>query len=78
MAPVCVALAGEWVLPAVIAVRARLLPLSIGGAQLAVRHGILSLLWFPVGVWAVITAAERRWDESSRTSAGTPDVIEAH
>ena len=78
LAPVCVALAGEWVLPAVIAVRARLLPLSIGGAQLAVRHGILSLLWFPVGVWAVITAAERRWDESSRTSAGTPDVIEAH
>ena len=76
LAPVSVALAGEWVLPAVIAIRARLLPLSIGGAQLAVRHGILSLLWFPVGIWALITAAERRWDESSRSSKGKPDVIQ--
>ena len=77
LAPVGLALAGEWLLPAVIAVRARLLPLSIAGAQLALRHGILSLLWFPVGVWALITAADRRWDESARSKNGTADAIEA-
>ena len=76
--PVSVALAGEWVLPFVIAVRARLLPLSLGGADLAVRHGVLSLLWFPVGLWALLTATERRWDESSRTTDGKPDAIKAH
>ena len=78
LALVGVALAGEWVLPLVIAIRARLLPLSLGGAELAVRHGMLSLLWFPVGLWALLTAAERRWDESSRTTAGKPDAIKAH
>lgn len=77
LAPVVVALLGEWVLPFVIAVRAHLLPLSPGGAKLAARHGALSLLWFPVGIWAVVTAAERRWDESNRNSAGKPDAIEA-
>ncbi|MEP7215679.1 MAG: glycosyltransferase family 2 protein [Anaerolineaceae bacterium] len=77
LAPVSVALAGEWALPFVIAVRARLLPLSLSGAELAFRHGILSLLWFPVGLWALLTAAERRWDESSRTTAGKPDAIKA-
>ena len=77
LAPVGVALAGEWVLPFVIAIRARLLPLSLSGAELAVRHGILSLLWFPVGLWALLTAAERRWDESSRTTVANPDALKA-
>ena len=70
-----VAMAGEWVLPAVIAVRTRLLPLSLGGMRLAVRHGILSLLWFPVGLWALVTAAERRWDESPRMGTRDRDAI---
>ncbi|MEO6398192.1 MAG: glycosyltransferase family 2 protein, partial [Tepidiformaceae bacterium] len=78
MAPAAVALAAEWLLPFVIAVRERLLPLSIGGAKLAARHGILSLLWFPVGLWALATAAERRWDESPRSSSEKPDAVEAH
>lgn len=70
-----VAMAGEWVVPVVIAVRARLLPLNLGGMRLAVRHGILSLLWFPVGLWALVTAAERRWDESPRMSSQDRDAV---
>ena len=72
------ALLGEWVLPSVIAVREGLLPVSLGGMRLAVRHGILSLLWFPVGVWALVTAGERRWDESSRMGTRETDAIETH
>ncbi len=75
--PLGVALAGEWLLPGVIAARARLLPMNVAGAQLAIRHGLLSLLWFPVGLWALFTSRERRWDESSRSSNGKPDAIEA-
>jgi hypothetical protein len=44
--------------------------------RLAVRHGILSLLWFPVGLWALVTAAERRWDESTRTGTRETDAVE--
>ena len=45
-------LAAAIALPAAIAVRARLVPLSIGGLEAAVRHGLLNLLWFPIGLWA--------------------------
>ena len=75
-APLLVALTGEWLLPGVIAVRTRLLPLNVAGAKLAIRHGILSLLWFPVGLWALLTSRQRRWDESSRSSNGKLDAIE--
>jgi cellulose synthase/poly-beta-1,6-N-acetylglucosamine synthase-like glycosyltransferase len=61
-----VALAGEWVLPSVIAVRERLVPLSRGGISLAIRHGVLSLLWFPIGLWGLLTASVHAWDGSPR------------
>ncbi|MGH2394392.1 MAG: hypothetical protein ACRDGH_13045, partial [Candidatus Limnocylindria bacterium] len=61
-----VALAGEWVLPAVIAVRERLVPLNRSGVNLAVRHGVLSLLWFPIGLWGLVTASVHAWDGSPR------------
>jgi len=63
------AMLAEWVLPATIAVRARLVPLSIGGLEAAVRHGLLNLLWFPIGLWALVTPGNRSWDPVPRAGA---------
>jgi cellulose synthase/poly-beta-1,6-N-acetylglucosamine synthase-like glycosyltransferase len=61
-----VALAGEWVLPATIAIRERLVPLSPRSLGLAVRHGVLSLLWFPIGLCGLLTAGVHAWDANPR------------
>lgn len=61
-----VALAGEWVLPATIAVRDKLVPLNPSGLRVAARHGVLSLLWFPIGLWGVLTAGVHAWDGNPR------------
>ena len=63
------AMLAEWALPAAIAVRARLVPLSIGGLEAAVRHGLLNLLWFPIGLWALVTPGNRSWDPVPRAAA---------
>lgn len=60
------ALAGEWAVPVAIAVRERLVPLSLGGLEAAVRHGLLNLLWFPIGLWALVTPGARAWDAVPR------------
>lgn len=64
--PVGLAFAGEWVVPAVVAVRQRLVPLNRQGLQLAVRHGMLSLLWFPIGAWGLVTSRIHAWDGTPR------------
>lgn len=64
--PVLLAMGGEWVLPTTIAIRARLVPLSLGGLEAAVRHGLLSLLWFPIGLWALVTPGRRTWEAMPR------------
>lgn len=61
------ALAGEWVVPAWIAWRERLLRLSSGSFSLAARYTLLSLLWFPIGAWAMITARVRAWTPTPRS-----------
>lgn len=60
------ALAGEWALPAWIGFREHLVRLSSGSLSLALRHSLLSLLWFPIGAWAVVTAGWRSWDPTPR------------
>ncbi len=64
--PVAVAFAGEWAVPALVAVRQRLVPLNRHGLQLAVRHGMLSLLWFPIGAWGLVTSRVHAWDGTPR------------
>ncbi|HNM77781.1 MAG TPA: glycosyltransferase family 2 protein [Tepidiformaceae bacterium] len=61
------ALAGEWAVPSWIAWREGLLQLSTGSLSLAVRHTLLSLLWFPIGAWAMITARVRAWAPTARS-----------
>lgn len=61
------ALAGEWVVPSWIAWKERLLRLSSGSFSLALRYALLSLLWFPIGAWAMITARVRAWTPTPRT-----------
>jgi cellulose synthase/poly-beta-1,6-N-acetylglucosamine synthase-like glycosyltransferase len=60
------ALAGEWVLPAYIGWREKLVRLSTGSLDLAMRHSVLSLLWFPIGIWAMATARLRAWHAMPR------------
>lgn len=60
------ALAGEWLAPAYIGWREHLVRLSSGSLNLALRHSLLSLLWFPIGIWAVGTARLRAWHAMPR------------
>lgn len=74
--PMAVALpvaAAEWLVPGIIAIRERLLTLNRRGIELALRHGVLSLLWFPIGIWALLTARVQAWDHSRRTPEEVPD-----
>jgi cellulose synthase/poly-beta-1,6-N-acetylglucosamine synthase-like glycosyltransferase len=57
---------GEWVLTGAIAFRERLVPRSRAGLLLAFRHGTLGLLWFPIGLWALLTPKIRSWDATPR------------
>jgi cellulose synthase/poly-beta-1,6-N-acetylglucosamine synthase-like glycosyltransferase len=66
LAPVALALSGEWLLPLLIGVREKLLPFSREGFVLGIRQGFLSLLWFPIGVWALLTAQLHVWEEAPR------------
>ena len=63
---VALAMAGEWLLPLLVALRERLVPLSPRGVTIAVRHALLSMLWFPIGLWALVTAGSRAWHEMPR------------
>jgi cellulose synthase/poly-beta-1,6-N-acetylglucosamine synthase-like glycosyltransferase len=60
------AAAAEWGVPAYIGWRERLVALNITSLSLAARHSILSLLWFPIGFWALVTARVRAWDATPR------------
>ncbi|MGK2964856.1 MAG: glycosyltransferase [Tepidiformaceae bacterium] len=69
--PVVLGFVGEWVLPSAIALRERLVPANMRGVNLAVRHGVLNLLWFPIGLWGLISARAVAWDPVPRT--GSPE-----
>ncbi|MGE0597808.1 MAG: glycosyltransferase [Dehalococcoidia bacterium] len=60
------ALAGEWVAPAYIGWRERLVHLSSGSLRVAMSNSLLSLLWFPIGIWAMGTARLRAWHAMPR------------
>lgn len=57
---------GEWAVPAFIAWRERLVGVNRTGLELAVRHGVLSLMWFPIGLWALVTARVNVWESMPR------------
>jgi cellulose synthase/poly-beta-1,6-N-acetylglucosamine synthase-like glycosyltransferase len=60
------AMAAEWLFPAVVAARARLVPLNAAGARLALRLGVIGLLWFPIGLWAMLTSRWTHWEPATR------------
>ncbi len=62
-----VAVATEWGVPAFIGWRERLVALNANSVSLAARHSVLSLLWFPIGFWALVTARVRTWEATPRT-----------
>jgi cellulose synthase/poly-beta-1,6-N-acetylglucosamine synthase-like glycosyltransferase len=73
--PVSVGFMGEWLLPAYVAFRDRLVPPSMAGLLLALRHSLLSFLWFPIGVWALITAGATTWHPVPRTLVGKSGTV---
>lgn len=62
---------GEWLLPVVLALRDGLVPANGRGLSLAFRHGVLNLLWFPIGLWGLVSARAVTWDAMPRT--GVPE-----
>ena len=77
LTPVALALSGEWLLPLYVAVRDRMLPMSVPGLMLAGRQATLNLLWFPIGLWALVTPKSRTWSEMPRSTPREPDATEA-
>ena len=77
LAPLAVAFGGEWGVPGAVAFRDRLLPRTRAGVELALRHALLNLLWFPIGVWALFTPRSRVWVETPRSTEDQPDAIVA-
>jgi GT2 family glycosyltransferase len=63
----------EWAVPAFIGLRERLVGLNRRGLELAFRHGVLSLLWFPIGLWALATARVQTWAPAGRNAREVPD-----
>ncbi|WP_322795392.1 glycosyltransferase [Tepidiforma sp.] len=61
--------AAEWAVPGAIALRERLIGFNRRGLRLALQHGVLSLLWFPIGLWALVTARVVAWAPSARSTA---------
>lgn len=68
------AFAGEWLVPLWVVLRDRVVPFSHDGIRAAAGHGLLSLLWFPLGAWALATARMRAWDRTPRSPSRTADV----
>jgi cellulose synthase/poly-beta-1,6-N-acetylglucosamine synthase-like glycosyltransferase len=68
-------MAGEWGVTASIAFRERLVPRSRRGLELALRHAILGLMWFPIGLWALATSRLRSWDPTPRTLDRAEDAV---
>lgn len=64
--PIALIAAAEWGIPAWIGLRERLVGLNRVGVSLAVRHTLLSLMWFPIGAWALVTARVQAWDANPR------------
>ncbi|MGH2633032.1 MAG: glycosyltransferase family 2 protein, partial [Tepidiformaceae bacterium] len=58
---VTAAFCGEWLVPAYVSLHDHILPANRRGLSLAVRHGVLSLLWFPIGLWAAVTPWSKSW-----------------
>jgi cellulose synthase/poly-beta-1,6-N-acetylglucosamine synthase-like glycosyltransferase len=75
--PVAAAVCGEWGLPLWVAFRDRLVPPSPAGVRLAARHAVLNVLWFPIGLWALVTPWSRSWREMPRIGEETEDVVAA-
>jgi cellulose synthase/poly-beta-1,6-N-acetylglucosamine synthase-like glycosyltransferase len=75
MGPLLAGMAGEWGIPVAIAVRERLFPMNIAGLKLAARHAYLGMLWFPIGVWALITAGRRSWSPMPRSRPEGRDAV---
>jgi cellulose synthase/poly-beta-1,6-N-acetylglucosamine synthase-like glycosyltransferase len=64
----------EWVVPLVVAVWQGLVPPSPTGLALAARRSVIGLLWFPVGLWSLVTAKRTEW----RAVARQADRVTGH
>jgi glycosyl transferase family 2 len=60
----------EFALPAAVGAKTNLVPATPGGAALALRHTLLSLLWFPIGFWGLLTARRETWNAMPRKETG--------
>ncbi len=60
-------LLSEFVLPGAVGLKEKLVPATPAGATLAARHTLLSLLWFPIGFWGLLTARRESWSAMPRT-----------
>jgi cellulose synthase/poly-beta-1,6-N-acetylglucosamine synthase-like glycosyltransferase len=77
LAPITAALGGEWLLPLYVSLRDGLVPANAGGLKLALRHAVLNLLWFPIGIWALLTARSRAWSAMPRAKDEGADATAA-
>ncbi len=74
---VTLAFSAEWGLPLIVGLRERILPANPRGIRLAFENGVLSLLWFPIGLWALVTAGSTAWHRMPRATEEEMDATAA-
>jgi cellulose synthase/poly-beta-1,6-N-acetylglucosamine synthase-like glycosyltransferase len=72
--PMLIAAAGETLIPLIVCTKAGILTFNRQGARLALEHGLLGFLWFPIGLWSLVTARRVSWGaipRHARNGTGT-------
>jgi cellulose synthase/poly-beta-1,6-N-acetylglucosamine synthase-like glycosyltransferase len=59
--PILLAAAAETVIPVAVCAKAGILKFDRDGVRVAIEHGVLGFLWFPIGAWSLLTARRRSW-----------------
>lgn len=67
--PIIVAAAAETIIPVAVCARTGILKFNREGVRVAIEHGILGFLWFPIGAWSLVTARRRSWGAIPRQAA---------
>jgi hypothetical protein len=69
--PILLAALGETIIPVVVCAKAGILEFNRHGVRVALEHGVLGFLWFPIGLWSVVTARRVSWGVIPRQVRGT-------
>ncbi len=69
--PILLAALGETLIPVAVCAKAGILEFNRHGVRVALEHGVLGFLWFPIGLWSLVTARRVSWGAIPRQARDT-------